>query len=128
MPEEFKKVDSSSSVYKEFARLYRVVRDLRASSVDRWNGEAASQVLPVESDRPPPEAVGLAPALRDAKRATAHVGRREAPQHLQTCRRRPIRRPASHRQPHPQPRALTPKLVCAEQLKHSSQLAPSKGD
>jgi hypothetical protein len=43
MPEEFKKVDSSSSVYKEFARLYRVVRDLRASSVDRWNGELYSR-------------------------------------------------------------------------------------
>jgi hypothetical protein len=43
MPEEFQKIDPSSSVYKEFARLYRVVRDLRASSVDRWNGELHSR-------------------------------------------------------------------------------------
>jgi hypothetical protein len=43
MAENFRRVDPSSSLYKEFARLYGVVREMRPSSVDRWNGELYSR-------------------------------------------------------------------------------------
>lgn len=43
MQADFERVDRASPVYQEFARLYRIARDLRPSGVDRWNGELSAR-------------------------------------------------------------------------------------
>jgi hypothetical protein len=39
MDSRFQQIDRTSPLYREFARLHRIAREMRPSSVDRWNGE-----------------------------------------------------------------------------------------
>jgi hypothetical protein len=39
MAGERREVDQNSAVYKEFTRLYRIAREMRPSSIDKWNGK-----------------------------------------------------------------------------------------